>query len=110
MNGKSLPGLENAIALARAVGLSLDYLADDAIESDPKLPKEPHNEMETMILRLARDLGYMEAYHMLQSTRIIGYDVAANRLLEGKPTITPMTESGRTGTTPASGTGRANTG
>ena len=29
MNGKSLPGLENAIALARAVGVSLDYLADD---------------------------------------------------------------------------------
>ena len=33
--GKSRPGLENAFRLARAVGVSLDYLADDALEIDP---------------------------------------------------------------------------
>src|SRR5271154_3953108 len=52
MNGKSLPGLENAIALARAVGVSLDYLADDSLESDPGQPKESANETETQILKL----------------------------------------------------------
>ena len=35
MNGKSLPGLENAMALARAVEVSLDYLADDKVDHDP---------------------------------------------------------------------------
>ena len=45
MNGKSLPGLENAIALARAVGVSLDYLADDALDADPNQPKESADEL-----------------------------------------------------------------
>src|SRR5271170_3230656 len=49
VNGKSLPGLENAIALARAVGVSLDYLADDSLEADTSQPQESSNELETMI-------------------------------------------------------------
>ncbi len=107
MNGKSLPGLENAIALARAVGVSLDYLADDALDSDPNQPKESANEMEMMILRLAREVGYMEAFHILQSTRIIGYEIAANRLLDGKPIVTSIPDGPRPAITPMPAAGRA---
>jgi len=93
MNRKSLPGLENAISLARAVGVSLDYLADDALDADPNQPKESANELETMLLQLAREIGYWDALHILKSTRIIGFEVAASRLLEGKPVVSPMTEA-----------------
>src|SRR3954471_14726832 len=61
MNGKSLPGLENAISLARAVGVSLDYLADDSLDADPKQPKESADERESTIQRLAREIGYKQA-------------------------------------------------
>ncbi len=109
MNGKSLPGLENAISLAKAVNVSLDYLADDALDADPMLPKESTNELETMLLRLAREIGPMEAIHILQSTRIIGYDIAAHRLLEAKPIVTPMNEpAARPAATPMSTSGRVN--
>ena len=110
MNGKSLPGLENAISLARALEVSLDYLADDSMDADPRQPQESANEMESVILKLAREIGYMEAFHILQNTRIIGYDIAANRLLESKPMVTPAVEGVRPMVAPAAGSGRANTG
>ena len=87
MNRKSLPGLENAIALARAVGVSLDYLADDDMEHDPSRPQEAASELETMVLRLVRDLGLLQAYHLLENTRVIGYEMAMTRLIEAKPTV-----------------------
>ena len=110
MNGKSLPGLENAIALARAVGVSLDYLADDTLDADPNLPKESANELETTILRLVREIGQMESFHILQTSRILGYEIAASRLLEGKPTVTPATEAARPTVAPVPAGNRVNTG
>src|SRR5271170_7876125 len=80
MNGKSLPGLENAIALARAVNVSLDYLADDSLDADPNQPKESADERETTIQRLAREIGYKQAEYILEYTRVVGYDVAMHRL------------------------------
>ena len=54
--GKSRPGLENAFRLARAVGVSLDYLADDALETDPLEHKDPLSPDERELLDLgARD-------------------------------------------------------
>src|SRR3954471_22462850 len=53
--GKSRPGLENAFRIARAVGMSLDYLADDALESDPARPSGPLSAEEREILDLAED-------------------------------------------------------
>ncbi len=110
MNGKSLPGLENAIALARAVGVSLDYLADDSLDAEPSQPKESANELESAILRLVREIGPLESFHILQTTRFMSYEVAANRLIEGKPIVAPMNppESARTTVSPAPANGRAN--
>jgi len=110
MNGKSLPGLENAISLARAVNVSLDYLADDTLEADPTLPKESANEMESMLLRLAREIGPMEAIVILQNTRMMGYDIAAHRLLDSKPVVAPVVEpAARPAVTPMPVAGRAST-
>ena len=39
LGGKSQPGLENAFRLAQAVGVSLDYLADDSLDSRPRLQR-----------------------------------------------------------------------
>ena len=110
MNGKSLPGLENAIALARAVGVSLDFLADDALETDPNQPKESADERETTIQRLAREIGFKHAEYLLEYTRIIGYDEAMHRLVEApnKPVVTLPDGGTRPVVAPLSTTGRAN--
>ena len=110
MNGKSLPGLENAIALARAVGVSLDYLADDLLESDTNQPRESSNEFETMILKLVREIGYLQAHTLLENTRNLGYELALKRLIEAKPVIAPIIENVRPTVTPVPATGRANSG
>ena len=89
MNGKSLPGLENAIALARAVDVSLDFLADDKIDLDPSRPQESASEMESLVLRLVRELGLMQASHLLETTRLIGYEMAMKRLIDAKPVAEP---------------------
>jgi transcriptional regulator with XRE-family HTH domain len=110
MNGKSLPGLENAIALARAVGVSLDYLADDALEADPDQPKESSNEFESLILKLVREIGYPQSYTLLENTRNIGYELASKRLIDAKPVVTPLIEAARptAAPLPAPASGRAN--
>ncbi len=108
MNGKSLPGLENAMALARAVNVSLDYLADDALDADPNQPEEAANEREATILRLAREIGLKQAEYLLEYSKIMGYDMAMHRLVEAKPLVTPMAESGRPVVTAMPGAGRAN--
>jgi transcriptional regulator with XRE-family HTH domain len=112
MNQKSLPGLENAIALARAVGVSLDYLADDALDSDPNQPKESADERETTIQRLAREIGYKQAEYLLVTARVIGFEVAMQRLVEAsKPVVQPNPpDSPKNGNAPVSTTSRVSTG
>jgi transcriptional regulator with XRE-family HTH domain len=109
MNGKSLPGLENAIALARAVGVSLDFLADDSLEADTTQPQESTNELETQVLKLVREIGYLQAYTLLDNTRHLGYELASKRLIEAKPVVTPIIENARPVATPVPASGRANT-
>jgi transcriptional regulator with XRE-family HTH domain len=89
LGGLSRPGLENAFRLARAVGVSLDYLADDALETDPIQPVGPATANERDILDVAQQLGYAPAYRLLDVARVLGYEVAIRRLLgaEMKPLI-----------------------
>ena len=111
MNGRSLPGLENAISLAKAVNVSLDFLADDLLEADPGIPKETTNELEAVILQLAREIGTIKAIHILQNTQFLGFDIAAHRLLEAKPIVAPMAEpTARPVVAPMPVAGRASTG
>src|SRR5437016_6198887 len=59
--GKSRPGLENAFRLARAVGVSLDFLADDTLEVDPMVHKDPVTPEERELLDLAHGIGTARA-------------------------------------------------
>lgn len=88
--GKSRPGLENAFRLAKAVGVSLDYLADDTLESDPARTTDPLSSEEREVLELARAIGCSRAVRILENIRIVGYEVAMRRLLDAKPA--PETE------------------
>jgi transcriptional regulator with XRE-family HTH domain len=87
--GRSQPGLENAFRLSRAVGVSLDYLADDTLETDPIQPVGPASANEKDILDAAKDLGFAPAYRLLDIARVLGPEVAIRRLLgaDSKPII-----------------------
>lgn len=96
LSGKSAnPGLENALKLARAVGVSLDYLADDALEDDPRAHPEEGDRTpadlpataEAEILEAVRALGARQARRVLETCCDLGYEVAIRRLLEMKPLI-----------------------
>jgi transcriptional regulator with XRE-family HTH domain len=108
INGRSLPGLENAIALARSLAVSLDFLADDSLDADPNQPKESADERETTIQRLAREIGYKQAEYILEYTRVVGYEVAMHRLAEAKPIVAPLIESTRPVVASMPAAGRAN--
>lgn len=92
LGGKSLPGLENAFRLAKAVGVSLDYLADDTLEAEPAKSGDVLTDAERSLLRTAKDLGTREASQILEVARFVGYEAAMRRLLDAKdvkPTIEP---------------------
>ncbi|MDB5352887.1 MAG: Helix-turn-helix protein [Planctomycetota bacterium] len=106
LSGKSAnPGLENALKLARAVGVSLDYLADDAMEDDsPRIePTSPTPAPEAEILETARELGLRQARRILETVGDMGYEVAIRRLLEIKPLI-EIGDQSRPATLPQPGT------
>lgn len=94
--GKSQPGLENAFRLARAVGVSLDYLADDSLDTDPVQEAGPASATERDLLELAREVGLRAAYKLLDTSKILGYEVAIRRLLAAE--MKPMIEVGDGGT------------
>ena len=108
MNGKSLPGLENAISLARAVGVSLDYLADDTLDAEPNRVQESVNELETAILKLVREIGAFQTHAILEITRNLGYDIAFKRLIDAKPVVLPLIEPARPSVAPIVNGGRIN--
>jgi transcriptional regulator with XRE-family HTH domain len=87
LQGKSRPGLDNALRLARAVGVSLDYLADDEIEVEPAAPADPLSVEERKILNLIPKLGCPEALTILENARFLGYEIAMSRLVGAKPVI-----------------------
>jgi transcriptional regulator with XRE-family HTH domain len=87
LQGKSRPGLDNALRLARAVGVSLDFLADDEIEVEPSAPADPLSPEERKILNIVPKVGPPEALTILENVRFLGYEVAMSRLVGAKPVI-----------------------
>lgn len=63
INGRSRPDLESARKLARALGVPLDWLADD--EADFPVPQEAAPEEDRFILQICRKLGHDEAVRRL---------------------------------------------
>ncbi len=82
LQGKSRPGLDNALRLAQAVGVSLDYLADDRLEVEPAAAVEnaPSPE-EHKLLAVCKQIGPEDVHRILEIVRFLGYDVAMARLL-----------------------------
>jgi len=87
LQGKSRPGLDNALRLAKAVGVSLDYLADDQIDIEPAPPGELLSPEERKILTLVTKIGPAEVLTILENIRFLGYEVAMSRLVSAKPVI-----------------------
>jgi transcriptional regulator with XRE-family HTH domain len=87
LSGQSTPGLENAFRLARAVGVSLDFLADDALEVDPLRTTDPLSTEERRVLDLVQRVGSARAILLLENISFIGYETAMQRLLGAKPVI-----------------------
>jgi transcriptional regulator with XRE-family HTH domain len=87
LSGQSTPGLENGFRLARAVGVSLDYLADDALEVDPLQATDPLSTDERRVLDLVQQIGLMKSVLLLENIRYVGFEMAMQRLLMAKPVI-----------------------
>lgn len=87
LSGQSTPGLENAFRLARAVGVSLDFLADDALETDPLRASDPLSPDERRVLDLSQRIGLSRAILLLENISFIGYELSMQRLLGAKPII-----------------------
>lgn len=87
LGGKSQPGLENAFKLSKAVGVSLDFLADDALEEDPARPAPILSADERDVNDLVKSLGARQVRRILETVSELGYEVAIRRLLglEAKP-------------------------
>jgi transcriptional regulator with XRE-family HTH domain len=87
LQGKSRPGLDNAARLAKAVGVSLDYLADDTLEIETAQPEDSVSPEERRILNLIEKIGRAEALTILENVRFLGYETAMSRLVGAKPII-----------------------
>jgi transcriptional regulator with XRE-family HTH domain len=87
LQGKSRPGLDNALRLAKSVSVSLDYLADDNLDVQPPQPADNLTPDERKLLMLAQKIGCAEVLTILENVRFLGYEVAMSRLVGGKPLI-----------------------
>jgi transcriptional regulator with XRE-family HTH domain len=87
LQGKSRPGLDNAFRLAKAVGVSLDFLADDTLDVEPTPPSDKLSPEERKILAITQKIGCHEVMQILETLRFLGYEVAMSRLVGGKPVI-----------------------
>jgi transcriptional regulator with XRE-family HTH domain len=87
LQGKSRPGLDNAFRLAKAVNVSLDFLADDSRDVDADQPADVHSAEERKILALAQKIGCAEVLAILENVRFLGYEVAMSRLIGARPII-----------------------
>jgi transcriptional regulator with XRE-family HTH domain len=87
LQGKSRPGLDNSLRLAQALGVSLDYLADDRLDSEPPEPADILSPDERKVLSIVQKLGPPEVLTILENVRFLGYEIAMSRLVGAKPII-----------------------
>jgi transcriptional regulator with XRE-family HTH domain len=87
LQGKSRPGLDNALRLAQAVGVSLDYLADDSLDAEPAEPADTLSPEERKILNISQKIGCADVLTILENVRFLGYEVAMARLVGARPII-----------------------
>ena len=103
LSGKSKNlGLKNALRLARAMGVSLDYLVAGDQDEDPiragdlaSVGLEVRG-IETEILEAAHEIGIRRARRILETTCDLGYDTAMRRLLEMESEIEVIDPSRQT--------------
>lgn len=82
LNGQSRrPGLHSLHRISKVLGVSLEFLADDALEADPKGAAESLSREEREILDRARSLGPRGALQVLDTARVLGFELAIRRLL-----------------------------
>src|SRR6516165_8726430 len=75
LQGKSRPGLDNALRLAQALGVSLDYLADDRLELEPPEPADTLSPDERKVISIVQKLGSPEVLTILENVRFLGYEI-----------------------------------
>lgn len=81
LNGQSKrPGLNSVFRLARALEVSVDFLADDELEADPHQQGDPLSRDERDVLDRARSLGLRNALMVLDASKILGFETAIRRL------------------------------
>ena len=102
LQGKSRPGLDNAYRLAKAVGVSLDYLADDTLDHEPGQPADALSADERKLLTIIQKIGHSEAMAILENARFLGYEIAMTRLVGAKPIIEVDADAPSEVRTPAS--------
>ncbi|HKM55185.1 MAG TPA: helix-turn-helix transcriptional regulator [Isosphaeraceae bacterium] len=87
LQGKSRPGLDNALRLALALNVSLDYLANDELDVAPAEPADTISPDERKVLSIAQKVGTPESLTILEIVGFLGYEAAMSRLVGAKPLI-----------------------
>jgi len=88
--GKSNPGLENAYRLSKAVGLSLDFMANEELTEDPRLELSGLTDTQRDLLNVANSIGIRQTTQILDIVQHLGYDIAFRRLIDARPVIEPL--------------------
>jgi transcriptional regulator with XRE-family HTH domain len=88
--GKSNPGLENAFRLAKAVGLSLDFMANEELTEDPRMEMAGLSDQQRELLNVANAVGIRQTAQVLDIIQHLGYELALRRLIDARPTIEPI--------------------
>ena len=61
----AVPGLDLALKTARALGVSLDYLADESLDAEPEPSDSKLTLEEQMVLNAMRAFGFEETWRRL---------------------------------------------
>jgi len=85
LSGSQEPKLRLAYDLARALGVTLDYLVDDSPEVGPSEQFVMVSEDEVTILKIVRLLGTEAAYNRLLNAPAAPDPAAANRDVRARP-------------------------